>query len=273
MRRNPSNRHAGPRIAAIRRNGIALAAILFAVSVFPECAAAQDATTPDAVPRDPASSSLLVMPTGRTLPSGTGTVGLAAPYIPYAAFSVAEHWQLSAGGVYIFEDQIGTGEAYYSYAILKHALFEDGNTSIAVGAAVMFWGQQLKRSSLAGWDRAVIPGAFAVATIGTEDQALTLGMGFANMAEGFGIGFDGGIFAGIGLGYEARIDPNWKLITEHFSSILSTGTLHTVGVRYFSGRAAFDLGVIVVPNGHVDLPSGTRMPKVLPLLGISIHIG
>jgi hypothetical protein len=245
---------------------------LFVSLLLPVGAAAQEETA-DALPRDPASSSLLVMPTGRTLPSGTGTVGLAAPYIPYAAFSVAEHWQLSAGGVYIFEDQIGTGEAYYSYVILKNALFEDGNTSIAVGAAVMFWGQQLKRTSLAGWDHAVIPGAFAVATIGDESQALTLGMGFANMAEGFGIGFDGGIFAGIGLGYEARIDPNWKLITEHFSSILSSGTLHTVGLRYFSGRAAFDLGVIVVPNGHVDLPSGTRMPRVLPLLGISIHIG
>jgi hypothetical protein len=227
----------------------------------------------DTVQRDPASSSLLVMPTGRCLSAGTGTAGLAAPWIPYAAFSVAEGWQLSAGGVYIFEDAIGSGQAYYSYLILKNSLFDDGATSIAVGGAVMFWGQELKRKSLASWDRATIPAVFAVTTIGNENNTLTLGVGFAEIAGGFGIGFDGGLFAGIGLGYEARISPNWKLMTEHFSSVLSPGTLHTVGVRYFTGRAAFDLGLIVVPNGAIDLPSGTRMPRVLPLLGVSIHIG
>jgi hypothetical protein len=55
--------------------------------------------------------------------------------------------------------------------------------------------------------------------------------------------------------------------------VLSSGTLHTIGVRYFTGRAAFDLGIIVIPNGHIDLPSGTRMPRALPLLGVSIHLG
>ncbi len=235
-------------------------------------ASAQKAAV-DSLPRDPASSSLLVMPTGRALPSGTGTVGLAAPWIPYAAFSVAEGWQVSAGGVYIFEDAIGSGQAYYSYLIVKNSLFDSGGTSIAVGGALMFWGQELKRKSLGSWDRATIPAAFGVMTIGNENNTLTLGLGFAEIEGGYGIGFDGGLFGGIGLGYEARISPNWKLLTEHFSSILSSGTLHTIGVRYFSGRAAFDLGLIIVPNGAIDLPSGQRMPRVLPLLGISIHIG
>lgn len=224
-------------------------------------------------PPDPARSSLLVMPTGRTLPGGTGTAGLAAPWIPYAAWSPAEHWQLSAGGIYIFEGAVESGEAYYSYLILKHSLFDDGATSIALGGAVLFWGQRLERRDLGEWDRAVIPGVFAVTTIGNENNTITLGLGFAEMQGGFGLGFDGGLVAGIGLGYEARLSPQWKLMTEHFSDVLSSGTLHTVGLRYFSGRAAFDLGIVVIPNGAIDLPSGTRMPRVLPVLGVSVHIG
>ena len=236
-------------------------------------AMAQQRPAAEAPPPDPASSSLLVMPTGRTLPGGTGTVGLAAPWIPYAAYSIADNWQLSAGGVYIFEGAVESGEAYYSYLILKHSLFDDRGTSIAVGGAVLFWGQRLERSEFGDWDRAVIPGVLAVTTIGNESNALTLGLGFAEMQGGFGLGFDGGLVAGIGLGYEARLSPQWKILTEHFSDVLSSGTLHTVGLRYFTGRAAFDLGIVVIPNGHIDLPSGTRMPRVLPLLGISLHLG
>lgn len=240
--------------------------------IFPIPSAAQDMHA-EKLPRDPASSSLLVMPTGRTLPAGTGTVGLAAPYIPYAAYSILDGLQLSAGGVYVFGDAVGSGEAYYSYLFVKNSLFDDGNTSIAVGAALMFWGQELARDISAKWDRATIPGVFAVTTIGDEESTLTLGLGFAELAGGFGIGFEDGFLAGIGLGYETRISPDWKFMTEHFSSVLSTGTLHTAGVRYFTGRTAFDLGIIVIPHGHIDLPSGTRMPRVLPLLGVSIHIG
>jgi hypothetical protein len=33
------------------------------------------------------------------------------------------------------------------------------------------------------------------------------------------------------------------------------------------------MALIVVPNGDVQLGSGTRIPRVLPLLGVSIHIG
>lgn len=227
----------------------------------------------DTLPRDPASSSLLVMPTGRTLPGGSGTLGLAAPYIPYGAFSPADNWQVSAGGVYVFTSEIGYGEEYYSYFIVKHALFDDGHTSIAVGGAVMFWGRETVTGPFQGWKRVTIPGGFGVVTFAGEESALTLGVGFADIAGGFGIGLNEGLLSGIGLGYETRLSPNWKLMTEHFSNVLAGGTLHTIGVRYFTGRAAFDMGLIVVPNGDVQLGSGTRIPRVLPLLGVSIHIG
>jgi hypothetical protein len=227
----------------------------------------------DTLPDDPASTSLMVMPTGRTLPGGTGTLGLAAPYIPYAAFSPADHWQVSAGGVYVFTSEIGYGEEYYSYLILKHSLFDDGHTSIAVGGALMFWGREAVTGPFPGWKRVTIPGAFGVATFAGESSSLTLGVGFADIEGGFGIGFNEGLLSGFGLGYETRLSPNWKLMTEHFSNVLAGGTLHTIGVRYFTGRAAFDMGLIVVPNGDVQLGSGTRIPRVLPLLGVSIHIG
>jgi hypothetical protein len=220
---------------------------------------------------DPASTSLLLMPTGRTLPAGSGMVGLAAPYIPYGAISVAENWQISAGGVYVFSGAIGTGEEYYSYVILKHTLFEDGGSSIAVGGAVMFWGREELSGPYPGWKRATIPGGFAVATLGSDESALTLGLGFADVVGGFGIGFEGGFTPGIGLGYETYLSPDWKLMTEHFSAVLSRGTLHSVGVRYFFAKAAFDLGMVIIPNGDVNI-SGTRLPLALPFVGISVQL-
>ncbi|MCB2204801.1 hypothetical protein KQI65_08625 [bacterium] len=227
----------------------------------------------DTVPRDPAGTSMFVMPTGRTLPGGTGSIGLAAPYIPYAAYSVADNWQISAGGVYVFTTVEDVGEEYYSYLFLKHTLFDDRGTSMAVGGAVMFWGRESVDGPYPGWKQVAIPGGFAVMTFGTESSALTLGLGFANIEGGFGIGLQEGLFSGIGLGYETRIAPEWKLMTEHFLNVFGSGTLHTFGVRYMVGRAAFDMGLIVVPNGDVQIPTGTKIPRALPMVSVSIHIG
>lgn len=229
-------------------------------------------TADTAKPRDPASSSLFLIPTGNTLPSVSGTLGLAAPYIPYVALSVLPGLQLSAGGVYIFESDAGSDRAYYSYLILKNALYQDRNTSIAVGGALLFWGQEFRLGGRTNWDRVTVPGVFAVTTIGGEESAFTIGMGLADMAGGYGLGFDEGLLVGLGLGYETQLSANWKLMTEHLSSVLTAGTLHTLGFRYFTGRAAFDLGLIVVPNGDITI-SGKKIPLVLPLLGVSIYIG
>ncbi len=231
------------------------------------------ARIPDTIStHDPAATSLLLMPTGRTLPAISGTLGLAAPYIPYAALSILPGLQLSAGGVYIFASDVGDDRGYYSYAMLKNSLYEDRNTSIAVGAAVLFWGQQFTLGGRTNWDRVALPGAFGVATIGGEENAFTFGVGLAEMAGGFGLGFDEGLLVGIGLGYETRLSSEWKLMTEHLSNLLAAGTLHTVGFRYFTGRAAFDLGVIIIPNGDITI-SGKKIPLILPLLGVSVHIG
>jgi len=226
----------------------------------------------DSLRPDPVSSGLLLMPTGRTLPAGSGMVGLTVPYIPFGAVSVAENWQISAGGVYVFTAPSGeAGEEYYSYLIVKHTLFEDRGSSIAVGGAVMFWGREEIDGPYPGWKRATIPGGFAVATLGSEESAITIGVGFGDMVGGYGLGFEGGFTPGIGLGYETYLSPDWKLMTEHFSAVLSRGTLHTVGVRYFFAKAAFDLGMVIIPNGDVNI-SGTRFPLVLPLVGIAVQL-
>ena len=227
----------------------------------------------DSVATDPASTSLFVMPTGRTLPAGKVSVGLAAPYIPYAAVGVAEHWQVSAGGAYVFSTATTAGSEYYSYLILKHALFDDGRTSIAVGAAAMFWGHESVSGPYPGWSHVTLPGAFGVITFEGESSALTLGVGFTNIVGSFNVGLQEGLLSGFGLGYETKIDEHWKFMTEHFANVLGSGTLHTLGVRYFTGAAAFDLSLLVIPNGDVQIPTGTRIPRVLPLLGVSVRLG
>jgi hypothetical protein len=223
--------------------------------------------------RDPASSSLLLMPTGRTLPAGTGCLGLAAPYIPYGAYSVAEGVQISGGGVYIFRNVLGSGQAYYSYLFVKDAIFNDGTTSIAIGAAAMFWGQEHVHPAGTTWDRVVLPGVFAVTTIGDRDNALSLGVGFADIAGDFSIGLNAGLLAGIGLGYESRVSRACKLMTEHFFDASSGNSLHAFGARFFAARGAFDVGVIVLPNGEINLETKKKQTRVLPMLGISLLIG
>ena len=214
---------------------------------------------------DPASSSLLLMPTGRTITSGHGSIGLAAPYIPYGAFAVAQGLQISAGGVYIFKNSSGSAQAYYSYLFVKDALWDDGTTSIALGAVLMFWGQEHVRRGERNWDRVVVPGVFAVTTIGNQHGALTLGVGFADAAGGYGIGLDAGLLSGLGIGYEALISRGIKVMTEHFIDALSGNTLHTFGARLFAARGAFDIGLIVLPHGQV-------IGRVLPVIGVSLLI-
>ncbi|HOJ05859.1 MAG TPA: hypothetical protein PK916_17825 [Bacteroidota bacterium] len=222
--------------------------------------------------RDIAATSLIMAPTGRSLPGGSAVVGLATPYIPYVAVGVLDNLQLSAGGIYLFSTDGNTGEQYYSYAMLKHTLFDQDNASLAVGGALLFWGQEYRLGNRYNWDRAVIPGAFAVTSMGTEESKFTLGLGLANMVEGYSLGFDGGLVMGVGMGYESWISASWKFLTEHLMDVLGGGTLHTLGLRYVTGRASFDLGLIVVPNADVTI-SGTRIPLALPLLGVSILIG
>lgn len=237
------------------------------------CTARSQEDSAAAPPRDPAACSLLLMPTGRTLPAGSGCFGLAAPYIPYGAFSVAEGVQISAGGVYIFRNVLGTGQAYYSYLFVKDAIYDDGITSIAIGAAAMFWGQERVRPSGSSWDRVVLPGVFAVTTIGDRDNALSLGVGFADIAGDFSIGLNAGLLAGIGLGYESRVSRGCKLMTEHFFDASSMHSMHAFGARFFAARGAFDVGVIVLPNGEINLETKKKQTRVLPMLGISILIG
>jgi hypothetical protein len=222
-----------------------------------------------AAPTDPSSSSLLLMPTGSTLPAGTGCAGLAAPYIPYGAYSVAEGMQLSAGGVYIFKNAQGSAQAYYTYLLGKYQAVTSEQVNISLGAALMLWGQERLPSSVhAGrtWDRIVVPGVFAVATVGDESESLSFGAGFGQVPEGYSIGFAGGMVNGVGVGYKTRLGRKSRFITEHFIDAGTAHTLHTMGVRFFSNRGAFDLGVIVIPFGPFRL-------WALPVVGVSLHIG
>ena len=235
-------------------------------SVTPVFLPGGDVPGDSSVIRDPAASSLQLMPTGRTLPSGNLTVGLAAPYLPYAAYCPVKGIQLSAGGIYIFNNPILKQEAYYSYFIVKDALFEVEGMSIAVGGAVMFWGQKEPLPAPPHWRHAVIPGVFGVTTIGTADEAVTLGVGFANTPGGFEIGLDAGILGGIGFGYEWKASRTWRLMTEHLIDIGTGNTLHTFGARLFGTRGAFDFGLVILPHGPTKL-------RVFPVIGVSVRIG
>jgi len=187
---------------------------------------------------DPNRTRLLFGPTGRMLEAGEGYVGVFELFLPFVSFAVTDYLTV-AGGTPIVPE--GIGRVWYFAPKAGGSIGE--RTSIAGGVFGI-----LETGNISD-DFETLGVAYAVATHGTEDRALTAGVGF---------GFAGGDVESrpaFLLGGETRISPRIKLLTENYlityRAFNFTGaeertlaaSLLSLGVRFIGERLSADAGV------------------------------
>ena len=180
--------------------------------------------------RDPGRTRLFLAPTARTLPRGEGYVGDYYVFFPVAGYGIADRFMLSGGmslipGVPLDEQLL--------YLAPKIGVVQTPTFSLAVGALYM----RLNLSDLVNAWGGV---GYASATFGSEDGALTLGLGWP-VASG-GASRSPWFMAG----GERRVSRGIKLIAEGWKFPGSTEVPIVGGVRFIDEKVAVDLGLVQV---------------------------
>lgn len=206
---------------------------------------------------DPARTRLFVSPTARSL--GSGQRRFSAYYIfPSLAVGLTDRVDVSLGSTIPLVTSDGAGVVLNGN--VKAALIESDGFAAAVGGSASV-------PVATEGDTGVLGTFYAVATIGGEASAVTVG------AYGFyqaGLGFDSGVGDGTALllGLERQISDRFKLVSENYAVLAFAddtevlfGTLS--GVRFFGDRLAADVAVAL---GAVD---GQFSTIPIPYLGLS----
>ncbi len=148
--------------------------------------------------RDPAGSRLFLAPTARTLPRGQGYVGDYYVFFPVVGYGILDRFTLAGGMSFIpglpLEDQL-------VYLAPKVGLVRSPKFNLAAGALFM----------RLGWSNVVDASggvAYGVATLGGDDAALTVGLGWPFAAGG------GDSRPWIMAGAEWRVSRGVKLLIE-----------------------------------------------------------
>ncbi len=188
-------------------------------------------------PADPNPTRLFFGPTGRSLKKGSGYVGVYEILLPFVQVGLTDRISVGAGtpllcclgGEQPFwitpKVQVYAGESVEASIGVMHFLnVGDGNFGIA----------------------------YAVATRGTADSAVTGGVGYAydrsyNRTKGAAV---------VMIGAEHRFTRRGKILTENY--VFDGGVILTGGVRWMGERFSADLG-FVVPT---DWGSAVAFPLV-----------
>ncbi len=117
-------------------------------------------------PADANATRLLFSPTGRSLRKGQGYVGVYEFLLPFVQYGVTDRFSLGAGTPLIF---FGDESGRPVWLTPKYQFYKGSKTSAAVGVMHFVVFGEDTRAGL----------AYAVATIGTDDNALTAGAGWA----------------------------------------------------------------------------------------------
>lgn len=234
-------------------------------------------------PRDPNRTQLAFGPTARSL--GAGDVYVASYYgvVPFVGVGLTERISV-AGGTVLAPGAFGR----IWYAAPRATLHEGERVAVAVGAIV--GATFLNDEFTAAPDNPVVAGiGYAVTTLGSEDRAATVGLGWG--------AFDGGVGNGlvVMLGGEYRLGRSVKLLTENYlvpserAVAFMAGNpyiagdpqdIHLeayevstryepalgLGARFFGEHLALDLMLMTVP-GWID--SDYENWPVTPLVGLS----
>lgn len=203
--------------------------------------------------RDPNHTRLLFAPTARALKAGQGYFSDYDVSFLFVAVGITDFFTL-AGGMTLF--RWADEQLYYIAPKITpiHVKNFDLAAGVLYGKIPVLIVKIPDKEEGAGI-------VYGVGTYGTEEAALTFGIGF---------GFAGGEFAGkpiFALGGEYRISKSIKLITENWLIPDSEVQLLSVGIRFFGRSLAADFGLIY--------PAGREAEgfPFLPWVGFAYNFG
>jgi hypothetical protein len=202
-------------------------------------------------PADPNATRLLFSPTARSLRRGEGYVGVYEFLLPFVQVGVTNRLSVGIGTPLVF---FGDETGRPVWVTPKYQVYKGPRTSAAVGVMHFFIVGESARVGL----------AYAVTTTGTDDDALTVGLGWA-YAHYRETRYDysscvGGVTVGavacrvsyrttqtegaplVMVGGEHRISRRVKVVTENYA--FQHGGIVSVGLRFLGERFSADLGLM-----------------------------
>jgi hypothetical protein len=189
-------------------------------------------------PEDPSRTRLLFSPTGRMMHEGEAYLTDAYVFFPSVQYGVTDAFSVGVGasvlpGIDLDENIL--------YITPKLGLYRSPKLNVAVGALFAF-GKVVS-------DAAPVGLAYGVATVGDENDNLTLGGGF---------GFANGESTKLGVvmaGGSTRISKSIALVTENYiASSNSTSSIFSGGVRFIGERMSVDLALWGGPSVDIVVP-------------------
>ncbi len=172
---------------------------------------------------DPNVSRLFFTSTGRALEQGRAYIGTYLIVLPFVAVGVTDWFTIGGGAPLLL------GEVQPFYVAPKLQLFRTERAAFSVGTLHFVLNED--------FDDTDVGIAYGVATLGTRDNAVTLGLGF---------GYAGSDFQSqpvAMIGGELRTSRRIKLLTENYFLPGETGAVFSAGVRFLGERLSADVGV------------------------------
>jgi hypothetical protein len=192
-------------------------------------AAAQQAAPQQHTP-DPNPTRLFFAPTARSLPAGGGHFGSYEVVFPNIQFGLTNRFSIGGGTFLVF----GGGAEHPIWVTPKLQIVASKQLDVAVGTMHFFGIEDLNGGI-----------AYAVATHGQPDGAVTVGAGWGYSGTNVGSAI-------LMLGGERRMSPHTKFITENYISTKTGRGLAMFGVRLMGDRLATDFHM-VTPIGADEL--------------------
>jgi hypothetical protein len=195
---------------------------------------------------DPNRTRLFFAPTGKALKAGQGYFSVYEIFFPTVAVGITNYIAV-AGGISLFP---GSSEQLL-YLAPKVTPVQADKFDLSAGVLLLKIPDEDETAGI----------VYGVSTYGTENSALTLGIGFA---------FAGGEFADkpvFALGGEIRVGRYVKLISENWLIPNSDVQVISAGIRFFGENLAADFALI-----H-PLGSDIEGFPFLPWIGFAYNFG
>ena len=184
---------------------------------------------------DPANTRLYFTSTGRTLDAGEAYIGTYIIILPFAAVGVTDRIMIYGGA------PLTVGEFQPYYLGSKVQVVRKPGVQASIGTLAFVY------------DDDVAGIAFGVGTFGSEDRAISAGLGY------FYSGDDVVNEPAFMLGAESRVSRRMKLITENYILPDAVGVLFSGGVRIIGDRFSAEIGVF---GAGVDGEANCCLPLV-----------